>query len=516
MGTEFTLKDPRDTYLSILQLGDDNDSLQAVVTEVVYDGAGFASLLELSQSVVAFTGIMSATVAGLVMATGVPLEADTLITDALLSQTDNDAGLFFTSGDPEGSLTAPIGSVALRLDGSSDSTLYVKEAGVGNTGWVAMMSTATFIDLPDTPIAYAADQWLAVNGAGDAVVFVAPPASNLVDLDDCPTYDDGKWLKSGVASFTLEDLPASSFFDLTDVTPTNYADMAGALVAVNAAENALEFVLDGATEGTLAYFDGSNWVALPPDTAGKVLITQGVGAAPQWDVASAGGSNDPDAIHVNVAGEINGLTSKATPAAGDLVVIEDVVNSYNKKKVEVGTLLGNDATAIHTGVSGEINGLTEKATPVDDDIVVIEDSAATYGKKKVKLSHLIGGGSDPADVPIYGSGVGPLTLTGPSATYLWMGDASLGESGRLYIADVIKAVHGGEAVPTWEWYFTMDYGGGPGETMIGPSSDPTTLYFDMDADTYSGQVLLKVDVSDGVNYSIFMGSVITDGYPSLP
>lgn len=41
------------------------------------------------------------------------------------------------TGDPDGNVTAGIGSLWLRSDGSAGTTLYVKESGVGNTGWVA-------------------------------------------------------------------------------------------------------------------------------------------------------------------------------------------------------------------------------------------------------------------------------------------------------------------------------------------------------------------------------------------
>jgi hypothetical protein len=41
------------------------------------------------------------------------------------------------TGTPEGAIAAPIGSLYSRLDGGTDTTLYRKEAGVGNTGWVA-------------------------------------------------------------------------------------------------------------------------------------------------------------------------------------------------------------------------------------------------------------------------------------------------------------------------------------------------------------------------------------------
>lgn len=41
------------------------------------------------------------------------------------------------SGTPEAAITAAIGSVYRRTDGGASTTLYVKESGAGNTGWVA-------------------------------------------------------------------------------------------------------------------------------------------------------------------------------------------------------------------------------------------------------------------------------------------------------------------------------------------------------------------------------------------
>lgn len=48
-------------------------------------------------------------------------------------------GPIWTSGvgSPEGIITAPIGSLFTRTDGGAVTTLYVKESGVGNIGWVA-------------------------------------------------------------------------------------------------------------------------------------------------------------------------------------------------------------------------------------------------------------------------------------------------------------------------------------------------------------------------------------------
>ncbi|WP_370372977.1 hypothetical protein [Henriciella pelagia] len=41
------------------------------------------------------------------------------------------------SGSPESAVTAPVGSLYSRTDGGASTTLYVKESGSGNTGWVA-------------------------------------------------------------------------------------------------------------------------------------------------------------------------------------------------------------------------------------------------------------------------------------------------------------------------------------------------------------------------------------------
>lgn len=41
-------------------------------------------------------------------------------------------------GDPEGAITEIVGAVALRRDGGSGTTMYVKESGTGNTGWAAV------------------------------------------------------------------------------------------------------------------------------------------------------------------------------------------------------------------------------------------------------------------------------------------------------------------------------------------------------------------------------------------
>jgi hypothetical protein len=65
--------------------------------------------------------------------TKVPLAGGTM-TGALLAPRITGT----VSGTPEGAVTAPVGSLFLRTDGGTGTTLYVKESGTGNTGWVAV------------------------------------------------------------------------------------------------------------------------------------------------------------------------------------------------------------------------------------------------------------------------------------------------------------------------------------------------------------------------------------------
>lgn len=52
------------------------------------------------------------------------------------------------TGSPEGFISAPVGSLVLRKDGGDGSTMYVKESGTDNTGWVAKSAGGGGSSLP--------------------------------------------------------------------------------------------------------------------------------------------------------------------------------------------------------------------------------------------------------------------------------------------------------------------------------------------------------------------------------
>jgi hypothetical protein len=45
--------------------------------------------------------------------------------------------IFIVEGSPEGTITAPVGSLAMLTDGAAKATFYVKESGTGANGWIA-------------------------------------------------------------------------------------------------------------------------------------------------------------------------------------------------------------------------------------------------------------------------------------------------------------------------------------------------------------------------------------------
>jgi hypothetical protein len=66
-------------------------------------------------------------------ATSQALAAETLY----VGKNNTTARILSGTGSPQGVVEAPVGSLYLRQDGGANTTLYVKESGTGNTGWVA-------------------------------------------------------------------------------------------------------------------------------------------------------------------------------------------------------------------------------------------------------------------------------------------------------------------------------------------------------------------------------------------
>src|SRR4030042_5284180 len=159
----------------------------------------------------------------------------------------------------------------------------------------------------------------------------------------------------------------------------------------------------------------------------KIDLSQGLGIL----------INDPNAVHVDKAQEINQLDEKFPVTPTDVFIIEDSEDSWAKKKVEVSGItidtIGDGATfvkmlhserldiatikleipaiqgtiaaietaldveeenSIHKSTSAEINSIPLKSSPISSDIVIIEDSENSWSKKKAPYP-IGGGGTDP-------------------------------------------------------------------------------------------------------------------------
>jgi len=146
-----------------------------------------------------------------------------------------------------------------------------------------------------------------------------------------------------------------------------------------------------------------NAIALKPNavSADVILIEDSAAAfAKKRTTLSSmlsGDGVDTSAIHDTAGGEINAITTKASPLGSDIILIEDSADSFLKKKALISALPApSDPAAIHGNISNEFNGIGPKAVPVGDDLLLLEDSEATFGKRRVTVADLIAGGGGTA------------------------------------------------------------------------------------------------------------------------
>lgn len=65
------------------------------------------------------------------------VDADMLLAGAGIKLASGQT-ITYGTGSPEGVVTATSGSLFLRDDGGTDTSIYKKESDTGNTGWVAI------------------------------------------------------------------------------------------------------------------------------------------------------------------------------------------------------------------------------------------------------------------------------------------------------------------------------------------------------------------------------------------
>lgn len=101
-------------------------------------GGGGGSGTVTSVSVTTANGV-SGTVANPTTTPAISLTLNAITpTSVAATATITGSNLIRGAGSPEGVVTAGVGSLYERTDGSSGTSLYIKESGAGNTGWTAV------------------------------------------------------------------------------------------------------------------------------------------------------------------------------------------------------------------------------------------------------------------------------------------------------------------------------------------------------------------------------------------
>ena len=130
-------------------------------------------------------------------------------------------------------------------------------------------------------------------------------------------------------------------------------------------------------------YDGTAWNSLTPQksslcydkNADSLMAFDGSAWA---SIGGGGGGTDVNAVHVNVASEISGITAKATPTTSDIILIEDAADSNNKKKITIGDLPASAADTIYTA-DGTLSG--DRTVDTDGNKLTIDGSGVGSNQK---------------------------------------------------------------------------------------------------------------------------------------
>jgi len=236
-------------------------------------------------------------------------------------------------------------NVALQLSWNFSTTTTAADPGTGNVRFNnATPASVTEIYISSTT-ADAVDATTFLDSLGNTSIMYFQQSDDstkklIADVSAEPTDNTG-WFTVTVTvadSGTLPDDAAKLLAVLEAVggslTASQIANVAAGSISATNVQGAIneldteKAALAGATMTTTSV----NGVTLENGGAATDFLNKAGGyTAP----------TDADAIHDNVAGEINAIASKATPVAADVIVIEDSADSFNKKKVAISALPGS-------------------------------------------------------------------------------------------------------------------------------------------------------------------------------
>ena len=253
-----------------------------------------------------------------------------------------------------------------------------------------------------------------VDADGKVVTSGGGGSSTFTGLSDTPNSYSGHSLK-GVRVNNVEN--ALEFYTITGGTDEKVAIDSGATADyIGAASNdgvlrtnspltysdGGNFITLGVDETAIDHDNLNNFVLNEHIDHSGVNINAGTGLS--------GGGNITASRTLNLNASVDDLTdvSSSTESNRDALLFNSGTSEYENRAIveaDISDLNHDDTDAIHDNVAGEINAITEKVSPVDADLLLIEDSQDSNNKKKVQITNLPTGGgaeelSDLSDVNI--------------------------------------------------------------------------------------------------------------------
>lgn len=254
------------------------------------------------------------------------------------------------SGSPEGAVTGTVGQVYERTDGGAGTSVYVKESGSGNTGWVAVVSAAAHI--ADTSAAHAASAISADSttlvGTGTDVQAVLEELDNgiadhLADSSAAHAASAISFSATGsIAGTDAQTAIAEVATDAASALSTHESDT----TSVHGISNTANLYVAAGTDVALA--DGGTGASLADPNADRIMFWDDSAGAVTWLTAGTG-LTITDTTMTAAGGNGSVATDTIFDAKGDLAV---GTGSDTAAKLTAGA---NDLVLV--AASGESTGL---------------------------------------------------------------------------------------------------------------------------------------------------------------
>ena len=174
------------------------------------------------------------------------------------------AGYLDATGNLNGPVTGLANNVLLKLSGTSGR--YTTATGIS-------VDSSDNINLGTGNITTTGN----INASGGGFTFptALSPTPTVEGQAYWDTDDNVLRVGDGTSTVTLLNVGAAAGGDLSGTYPN---------------PTVVDLTIAGEQQGSILYFNGSNWVQLAPGTSGNYLRTNGTGANPSWAPVSGGGA----------------------------------------------------------------------------------------------------------------------------------------------------------------------------------------------------------------------------------